>query len=421
MHESKQIPERSLGLRVRNEALRRFGARIGISLYTWQMLETIRRPEWLYRSNGLLPRGALYFREPRPVSAADVGLCERLIAAYLAARQLSTEETGGMWSTIFTSHQRRLWEALERGDPAVLATLLSSMFRADFMFGIAPGSLVAESESRIGARIWWLKGLDGLFSLAEALGVSGVENPEQGIPGRALAEVGVDGVVAKIETNLGFSVDFPDVGAPYGILAGGQLLTLESPEQIYAAERLKRAIGLHLSQESVARSRIVEIGAGYGGMAYWFLCMQKTVERYTIVDLPIMNVVQGYFLSQALGPDAVSFFGESPAQVTIVPNSALASVAAPYDVLVNKDSMPEMPERAMLDYLVWARSSCDGIFFSYNQEAAALFDGVTQSLVPEAVERVGGFTRIRRDASWLRRGYVEEIYVRERERATVDA
>jgi hypothetical protein len=411
--EARSIPKRSLSVRVRTEALRRFGLLVGLPSYTWQLLETIRRPEWLYRAKGRLPRGRLDFRDPPAVSEADVRLCERLIASYAAARALSAEATGGMWSTIFTSHQRRLGEALEQGDPPALAAILASMFRAEFVFGIAPGSLVRESKSRLGARIWWLKILDGLLSLAEALGVTGVENPEQGVPGQAF-DGGIDGLVAKIETCLGCSIDFPDVGAPYGILAGGHMVTLESPEQIYAAERLRRAMQLHLSPESASRPRIVEIGAGYGGMAYWLLRMQETVERYVIIDLPVMNVLQGYFLSRALGPEAVSFYGEKPARITIVPNSALASVAVPYDVLVNKDSMPEMPEQAMLDYLVWARSSCEGLFFSCNQETAAPFDGVQQGLVPEAVQRVGGFTRTRRDASWLRRGYVEEIYMRDR-------
>jgi hypothetical protein len=49
--------------------------------------------------------------------------------------------------------------------------------------------------------------------------------------------------------------------------------------------------------------------------------------------------------------------------------------------------------------------------YSYNQEAAAPFDGVPQNVVCELVEQVGGFRRVRRDASWLRRGYVEEVFL----------
>jgi hypothetical protein len=65
-----------------------------------------------------------------------------------------------------------------------------------------------------------------------------------------------------------------------------------------------------------------------------------------------------------------------------------------------------------VEYLEWARANCRGLFFSYNQEAQASFGGERQNLVPAAVAAVGGFARLRRDASWVRRGYVEEIYVR---------
>ena len=54
----------------------------------------------------------------------------------------------------------------------------------------------------------------------------------------------------------------------------------------------------------------------------------------------------------------------------------------------------------------------EGLFYSYNQEAAArLGDGAAQNIVHEAVTEVGGFVRVSRDPSWLRRGYVEEVYI----------
>ena len=76
--------------------------------------------------------------------------------------------------------------------------------------------------------------------------------------------------------------------------------------------------------------------------------------------------------------------------------------------LANKDSMPEIPRDAALDYLVWARDGCHGIFYSNNQEAAARTRTGRQNVVAELVAHVGGFNLLRRDASWLRRGYVEE-------------
>jgi hypothetical protein len=70
-----------------------------------------------------------------------------------------------------------------------------------------------------------------------------------------------------------------------------------------------------------------------------------------------------------------------------------------------------MPHGAMMEYLEWGASNCEGLFYSYNQEASAEFLGETQGVVHRAVAKVGHFERLRRDASWVRRGYVEEIYV----------
>ena len=51
-----------------------------------------------------------------------------------------------------------------------------------------------------------------------------------------------------------------------------------------------------------------------------------------------------------------------------------------------------------------------GIFFSCNQESTREVHGDEQGMVPRLVERTGGFERLRRDQSWVRAGYVEEIY-----------
>jgi hypothetical protein len=192
------------------------------------------------------------------------------------------------------------------------------------------------------------------------------------------------------------------------MLVEGRLINPDTADQVYAARRLLSAIENHLPSGDLS-PRIVEIGGGYGAMAYWLLQMRDL--PYVIVDLPIVNVVQGYFLTRALGHTRVSLYGEEAGRVTITPDHAIGDVQTPISVLANKDSMPEIPRAALLGYLTWARAACQGIFYSYNQEAAAPFDGTPQNIVPDAVAEVGGFVRVRRDPSWLRRGYVEEIYL----------
>jgi hypothetical protein len=367
------------------------------------------RPAWVYRSRGSIPRGRFSFRAAEPVGVEDIALCERLIAAYSRAVGDAPAQDGMWGHDVFRERQAVLADALAREDAAALAELLASMFRSDFVVGMAAGSLVSERQSAPIARLSWLGTLNKLVSLAESLGAARMEYPKQGAVGGAFAD-GADALVARIEAALDIAIDFPEVGAAYGVAAGGRLITPDSPDQLYAASRLREVIATQLAASSDAL-RIVEIGGGYGGMAYW-LARMVDPGRYVIVDLPIVGVLQGYFLSKALGESAVGLFGEdSAAKLTITPTHALGAVATPFDVLVNKDSMPEMPERAMLDYLEWGRSGCTGLFYSYNQEAAVPFDGVAQNVVPEAIARIGGFKRVRREASWLRRGYVEEVYV----------
>ena len=240
-----------------------------------------------------------------------------------------------------------------------------------------------------------------------------VEGAEQVDAGLAF-EHGLSDLVERVERALGVSSDFPDVGAPYGLRIDGRLVTIDSPEQIYSAVRLDEALRLHLDAGAAKAPSVVEIGGGYGATCYWFLRRHAAVSRYLVIDLPIVNVLQGYFLSWALGHSTVSLFGEEEAKVAVMPSTALSAIDAPYDVLVNKDSMPEMPQSAVSDYLQWARSTCTGILFSLNQESAAPFLGERQGLVREAIERTGGFSRLRRDHSWVRPGYVEEIYAIER-------
>jgi hypothetical protein len=370
-----------------------------------RLLESFDRPTWLYRSRGTLPSTDVHFRSPRSVADADIALCQRLIDAYVSA-QSAAPSPSGIWSHgIFQHRQRELVSALERGDASLLARLLASMFRSEFVLGTAPGSLGA-ARSGFNMKLACLKALDKLVALAESQGAICCENPEQGAVGIAFAD-GPATLVRNTESALGVSLDFPDVGAAYGIRLAGRLISWDAPDQLYAAARLREAVRTYLPAPN-RPLHVVEIGGGYGAMAYWLLRMSNL--RYTIVDLPLINVLQGYFLSQALGPSKVSLHGEPTRPVAIVPTHALRSVDLPFDVLANKDSMPEIPEAALLDYLSWARMGCEGIFYSYNHESALRLEDKSQNVVPQVLASLGGFVRVRRDASWVRRGYAEEIY-----------
>jgi hypothetical protein len=372
---------------------RRAQQQIFPAMYFGRALETFDRPAWLYRAHGAIPALDILFREALPVGPQDVALCERLIQAYALALE-EAPPTDGLWAhEDFQRRQRKLLGPLADRDAEGLAGCLASMFQSDFVLGMAGGSLGAR-HSRVSRKLWSYFILNKLVGLAESLGTARAENPEQGDVGIAFAG-GIERLVADTEAELGVSLNFPDVGAAYGIAVEQRLITADSLDQIYAAARIRDAARTYLSDRQGTLSA-VEIGGGFGAMAFWLLQMLQL--NYTIVDLPLVNVLQGYF------------HGEQPRQVAILPTHALAGIPQPFDMLLNKDSMPEIPRDAVLAYLTWGRYSCDGLFYSYNQEAAAVTDGAAQNVVPELIAEIGGFHKLRREHSWLRRGYAEEIY-----------
>jgi hypothetical protein len=72
--------------------------------------------------------------------------------------------------------------------------------------------------------------------------------------------------------------------------------------------------------------------------------------------------------------------------------------------------MPEMNEQTTRGYLAWMQEHVSGLFLSCNQEAATPVEGVAQLVVAELAADVDGLTRLTRRPSWVRRGYVEEVY-----------
>jgi len=390
--------------------------KFGISLVNYDLLQYTKHYLWIFNLRKV-PRLPITYAPIKEVTKDDLLLCERLLAAYhLAAsdRAELSKRTSELWAKSIELHYGKLTAALESRNPDQLAAILASMFREGFVYGLASGDLVEHSFSKIGSKIWSLKYQDNVVALAEYLGVVRAESTQQGVKVYGLKD-GLDAVVAKIDEVIGNSVDFPDVGAPYGVQANHALITMEHPEHIYVALRIHNAIRDYLSERNGKKLDLMEIGAGVGDLAYWIVKLQRiAVHTYTIIDLPIVNVMQGYFLSKALGASKVSLYGEPAregAVMCVLPTVAIDSMAdRDFDVLINQNSMPEMSEQIVENYIRFAKSHVSGIFFSYNHEAYSLVYGKPQVLVPEVIARVKGFQRLSRNTSWVRSGYVEETY-----------
>jgi hypothetical protein len=364
-----------------------------------------KRPEWLV-SPGVemdpIKQFSFVPMSNSTLSEEDIKLCDRLIKSFSLACSKSDEHTSmrkSPWNDIAQKHHGALLEPLNKGDAPALARVLANMFQEKFLWGMASSldGLYPGHSPFIRMQI-----VERIFSLAESLALVRTEMPCHAEGYGSPEEL--PQLVSKLEQTIGISLNFPEVGGAYGLLIGNSVITLEAPEHIHVALRIKEAVLQHLEPKEL---KVVEIGAGFGGTCYWLNRLMPDIASYTIIDLPQVNVLQGYFLAKVYGPEKVRLFGEkqqSTTKFTILPTQAKVQVGD-FDLLINEDSMPEIPESVVKDYLSWAKSGLTGIFFSYNQEAHEI-----QTLVAKAVAETGGYARLSRHLSWLRRGYVEEVY-----------
>ena len=344
----------------------------------------------------------------------DVAIARRLLAAYGAASELGQGVAIPGRTDIWTFNhalQHGYTALLGRNNPDELGAYLCNVWRHDAALGIAQGHLESERIRQDPAfrRSIVLRTRDKLVSLAEAVGAAPVENPEVWPPqNRLAAELGP--LVAGIAERLGLDIAPPDVD--------GGALKLKTPQGLFAARDLYAIFTAHLMRQALgdAKSlRVCEIGGGSGRAAYWG--SRAGLGPYTVIDLPHVNVVQGFYLAKGLGADRVAFYGENgDVSVRVLPNRATeVSDDHRYDLVLNQDSFPEMHPSIVSDYLTWIVRTCHGgLLLSVNHESKARYGSSDTVLahvsVPEAVARHGGFERLQRYPYWLRRGYVTELY-----------
>jgi len=343
----------------------------------------------------------------------DVEIAGRLLGAYRATADAAGPARSARGSDVWmliTAQQSRFASILARGNPHELASYLCNVSRHDASIGITQGR---EEHKRIRRDRAYrdylaLMAKDKLVSLAEAVGALPVENPEQGSYGASI-HADLDELVVRISERLGFDIAPPDID--------GGLFKLRTAHGLFG-ERDANAIFTAWLLRSILRgaepARICEIGAGSGRVAYWSRRLGS--NSYTIVDLPHVNAVQGYYLLKSLPEDSIVLYGEQPARsdaaFTVWPSHAVGELEGrEYDLVLNQDSMPEMSHDTVEDYLRWIRSVCRGVFVSINHESKPAYGaGFAQVSVPEIIREIGGFELQERYPYWLRRGYVVEVY-----------
>ncbi len=351
---------------------------------------------------------------PSPPESSDEATSARVIAAFVRARQFERasipsekQPNEGLWEMNKHAFHAPMYALLERQDAAGLASYLCNGLRTTAAHGIGPGALIfqaaadPESAYAISTII-----VDRLIAVAEALAVLPYENPEQGHWGSNIYE-DLDKIATRIEEVTGHRLGFPRVFGNFGVRAGERIIDVRTPDNVLTCHRMSTLLN------GLEGRSILEIGAGYGGTAYYSAL--RGVRNFTIVDLPFMNALQGFFSIKVLGSDAVRLFGEqnASARIHVLPYWEIRNFhSRQFDITMNQDSLPELPLSRAAEYVETIPTYTASFFYSINQESMGLTDrhGGQQLVVPRLLEGNPAYRRIARSPYWLRRGYVEEVY-----------
>lgn len=332
----------------------------------------------------------------------DNKFIERLIKAYIVSADeffrfcgMEVEGTTDWEKKFFGEAKADIHKIVyEEHNIQKVKELLSDPHNSDLWLGFhAPSQRCRVTQEGAYAIGRW--DFDILYRFTEAVGVQRCWNPENCIPEIAPDP---DTLVRELEGHFGVELEFP---TPYPHMSGVRTYRGLAGHRgiwgLYVAALLGR----------FGARRVLEIGAGLGWIAYH--AAKFGVEEYYIVDIPLTALASSHFLGLVCGEDSVHLYGEDSqktesshgTQYTIVPPNAFPKDQR-FDVVVNVDSMTEMPKETAEAYISVIKQVTNR-FISINHEANPF-------TVAELLAKDPDVKHYIRNAFWLRRGYVEEIF-----------
>jgi putative sugar O-methyltransferase len=243
--------------------------------------------------------------------------------------------------------------------------------------------------------------IDRMLSLAESVGAAYLQCPNGGRWG--YHDLDATALVNSIKLRIPFDISPPKAGGgAFGMQTSDGIISISDILAIYIANRANSILS------DCAQKTICEIGGGSGTLACYLA--RTCAESIMIADLPIVSVIQGYYLMKSVGPKSVNLSGEPAApehKIRLIPYWELGDIPTKsVSLFINSDSMPEIDRDIAEHYMELIKDKASNAFLSINQETQADNHGAVQDLV----EKAEGFRRVYRFPHWMLLGYVEELY-----------
>lgn len=360
-----------------------------------------------HKLNKRLPDVNVQFRPIPETSKNDVLIAQRILHAFNKAREdENKDKTGDIWDRIQERHAD--FYTISH-DPVKVAGYMNNMNQHNITLGISSSTLGEYQNMKKYPMIrqgWGVYVKDLMVCLAEAVGALPYNRTERGRALRDTLYQDGDVMLDRIEAKIGAPLMPSGVeGGLYKTMIKGHPFDHKDSWSIYIAWRIRELVG--------TEATVAEIGGGIGKAALF--AGQLGIGNYSIYDLPIINLVQAWYLIKSgvtvelYGEEQTHYDNFTPAPVRILPYWEFRNDS--FDITVNTDSFPEMDESIVADYLETIKRNTKQYLLSINQEEAGVYMGDRRHVVvPDVVAKVGGFKRIYRLPFWFLENYVEELY-----------
>jgi hypothetical protein len=338
-----------------------------------------------------------------PADVDDRDLVARLLKAYQLAVAEDHRSGDSMWTEFFQNMHGEIHTVFMSGDVDASARILRDPGRTNLFYGFdsLSADFVRLASSRRWRQAYANASADSLARLAEALGAIRYPYPDAysvgyGKPPVIDPEVCLKAIQECLGAEITIPNPFPD---EHGFATGQGVVSYRMAQALYQAHRISQLV------QDIRNPAVLEIGGGLGRTASY--ARQLGIADYTIVDLPLSSLSQGYFLGRTLGADHLAVLGEGdcdvPAAVKIVSPKHFLDGKKKYDLIINVDSLTEMSREVASAYLDRIISG-SARFLSINHE----FNPFT---VRELLQQRQLKHPVIRTPYAMRDGYVEEYAV----------
>jgi len=275
------------------------------------------------------------FADRRTKSPDDSAILSRIIAAYHLAKRdeanaPATFKVSNEWIPIYENDMRDVIDALTRNDPSVLQRIYENFFREQCSTGIA-GQPVNMRKEYFGGQITpFHKDLYLCDTLHR-----------------------ID-LWRKLTCNKYqlSTLSSTNIGNPYGMTIDGVFIRTCAEHHHYYAQEVSRLVP--------SAATVVELGGGFGGMAYYLLRDNRAIS-YVDLDLPEGIALTSYYLMKSFPERNFVLYGEaeispalfqSGALTVLLPAHSIGSIPPQSaDLVFNSYSLAEMSPDAIREYV----------------------------------------------------------------------